>query len=104
MLCELVWVLTSAYRIPRSEVVRHLGTLLRARQLAFRSSDRIAAALASFGLGRGDFADSLIREEALAAGCEGVATLDRAARGRAEVPRRLAGGAAPLCHGGVARA
>jgi predicted nucleic-acid-binding protein len=81
VLCELVWVLSSAYRISRVEIARHLGTLLRSRNLIFRSTDQIARALAAFRDGRGDFADYLIREDSRTAGCEGVATFDKALLG-----------------------
>ena len=78
VLCEAVWVLAVAYRIPRAEIARHLGSLLRARHLAFRSTDQLGRALAAFREGKGDFADYMIREDARAAGCEAVVTFDRA--------------------------
>ena len=77
VLCEVVWVLGSVYRISRPTVVEHLSALLRTRQLAFSSTDRVGRALAAFRSGRGDFADYLIREHAWAAGCEAVATFER---------------------------
>ena len=78
VMCELVWVLTSAYRVPKSEVARHLGSLLRARHFAYRSADRLSRALDAFSDGRGDFADYVIREDSAAAGCETLATFDKA--------------------------
>lgn len=77
-LCEVVWVLGAAYKIPRADIAHQLGELLRARQLSLRSKDQIATALAAFRAGRGDFADYMIREEARAAGCTSVATFDKA--------------------------
>jgi predicted nucleic-acid-binding protein len=76
VLCELVWVLQSSYRIPRGPIADHLQALLRARHFSFSSTDRLARALRAFRAGRGDFADFLIREHARAQGCDGVATLD----------------------------
>ena len=78
VVCELVWVLGSVYRIPKNEIVRHLGSLLRARHLVYRSADRLARALDAFRDGRGDFADYVIREDSTAAGCDVVATFDKA--------------------------
>jgi predicted nucleic-acid-binding protein len=78
VMCEVVWVLSAAYRIPKSEIVHHLGSLLRARHFAYRAADELARALEAFSEGRGDFADYLIRESSVAAGCEGVATFDKA--------------------------
>ena len=77
-MCELVWVLSSVYRIPKSEIVRHLGSLLRARHFAYRSADRLARALDAFADGGGDFADYVIREDSAAAGCDALATFDKA--------------------------
>jgi predicted nucleic-acid-binding protein len=81
VLCELVWVLSSAYRISRAEIALHLGSLLRARSLAFRSTDLVARALAAFREGRGDFSGYLIREESRASGCDVVVTFDKTLHG-----------------------
>jgi predicted nucleic-acid-binding protein len=78
VLCETVWVLQRAYRIPKPDVLRTLTELLRARHLRFEESGRVERALAAFAGGRGDFADYLIREQARDAGCDGVATFDKA--------------------------
>jgi predicted nucleic-acid-binding protein len=77
VLCEVVWVLGSSYRIARAEIASQLGALLRARHLRFAASDQLARALTAFRRGKGDFADYLIREQSTAAGCEAVATYDR---------------------------
>jgi len=76
--CEVVWVLGGAYEFRRAEIAAVLSELTRARHLQFDSSDRIARSVRAFGSGRGDFADYLIREHAREAGCDRVATLDRA--------------------------
>ena len=78
VVCEVVWVLTSAYRIARSEVVAILQQLLRAKHLVFSTPERLARAIDAFDGGRGDFADYLIREHARSAGYAQVATFDRA--------------------------
>jgi predicted nucleic-acid-binding protein len=78
VLCEFVWVLQAAYRFPRGIVVRTLGRLLAARALSFRDSAAVARALDAFARGKGDFADYVILAHAREAGCEGVATFDRA--------------------------
>jgi predicted nucleic-acid-binding protein len=76
VICELVWVLETAYRVERKEIAEQLSLLLQARHLEFEDGDRLARALESFRTGRGDFADYLVREVGLAAGCEAVATFD----------------------------
>ena len=76
--CETVWVLDSAYGLPRREICAALRSLLAARGIVVRSFDRLGAALKAYEHRRGDFADYLIREEARAEGCDAVATFDRA--------------------------
>ena len=77
VLCETVWVLSVSYRVPRIDIAKTLAELLRAKHLTFDYPDRLARAVDSFATGRGDFADYLIREDAIAAGCTSVATFDR---------------------------
>jgi predicted nucleic-acid-binding protein len=78
VMCETVWVLLSAYRFTRAEIVHALAALVRARNVVFSSNDQLARALDAYRRGKGDFADYLIREHARAAGAEVVATFDRA--------------------------
>ncbi len=78
VMCETVWVLSSAYRFSRAEIVDALSQLLRARSVVFSSVDSIARALDAYRKERGDFADYLIREHARSAGAETVATFDGA--------------------------
>jgi predicted nucleic-acid-binding protein len=69
--------LTISYRIPRPDVIRTLQELLRAKHLTFDYPDRLARAVDAFATGRGDFADYLIREDALAVGCTSIFTFDK---------------------------
>jgi len=78
VVCEVVWVLTSAYRVAREEVASLLRKLTFARQLTFDSTSRIRRATDAFASGRGDFADYLIREQASTRKCDYVATFDKA--------------------------
>jgi predicted nucleic-acid-binding protein len=78
VVCETVWVLSAAYRVPKGEIGEILGRLFMAAHLRFHDVDRLARALAAFNAGKGDFADYVIREQARAAGYEDVATFDRA--------------------------
>ena len=77
-LCEVVWVLEYSYQVSRAEVASVLNRLLHARHLTFSSPDLLVRALAAFASGKGDFADYVIHEHAVAAGCSAVATFDRA--------------------------
>lgn len=78
VLCETVWVLMSRYGFSRVEVAAVLRQLLDADHLSFPAPAQYARALAAFSAGKGDFADYVIREHGLAAGCTIVATFDRA--------------------------
>lgn len=77
-LCEVVWVLSASYDVPKPEIVAILRKLLHSRQLTFRASDVLVRALEAYAAGKGDFADYVIREDAAAAGCDSVATFDKA--------------------------
>jgi predicted nucleic-acid-binding protein len=78
VLCELVWVLQTSYKLDRKEIGQVLERLLRAQHLTYSAADRLSRAAGAYGSGRGDYADYLIRELAREAGCEAVATFDRA--------------------------
>lgn len=77
VLCELVWVLRSAYRMGRLPIARALRQLVAAKQLVFESHDAIQRAIHAYETGHGDFADYVIREHARGAGCDSVATFDQ---------------------------
>jgi predicted nucleic-acid-binding protein len=78
VVCELVWVLRSAYGFDRAAIAGALGQLVLARQLEFDAPDQLARALAAYETGSGDFSDYLIREHARAADCDAVLTFDKA--------------------------
>jgi predicted nucleic-acid-binding protein len=78
VLCEMVWVLRASYGFGRSEIADVLQRLLKATHLTFGSSGALKRAAEAYVRGRGDFSDYVIREHARAAGCERVATFDRA--------------------------
>jgi predicted nucleic-acid-binding protein len=78
VICEIVWVLQSCYEFERKQIAAALKRLLQARQLSFDSPDRLTRALTAFEDGRGDLADYVIREQALAAECDAIMTFDKA--------------------------
>lgn len=78
VVCELVWVLESAYGFGRKEIVAVLRQLLNARHVSFRSSDRIDRAVEAYDKAKGDLADYLIRADAFELGCTEVITFDKA--------------------------
>ena len=78
VICELVWVLSFAYDVPRREIVSLLQQLRRAANIVIESADEVQRAIDAFSGQRGDFADYLIAERAMTSGCTAVATFDRA--------------------------
>jgi predicted nucleic-acid-binding protein len=77
VLCELVWVLDAAYRVPREEIADALANVIRAKEVEIGEADAVHRALGAYRAGRGDFADYVIRERALGAGCLSIATFDK---------------------------
>jgi predicted nucleic-acid-binding protein len=80
VLCELVWVLRSAYGYDRSTVADTLGKLLEAAQLSIDDRDRLRDATGRYATGTGDFADYVLALRNLNAGCDKTLTFDRAHR------------------------
>ncbi len=78
VLCEVVWVLGRVYRLTEEELVDILRALVQARELDIGSREGVRRALDAFMGGKGDFPDYLIRELALGAGCDRIATFDKA--------------------------
>ena len=77
VLVETVWVLSRSYRSTREEIASTVQKLLAARNVAFSSSDRIAATLRAYRKGSAGFADYLIREQAREFDCREIATFDK---------------------------
>lgn len=76
VLCEVVWVLRSAYGYPKDDVVRALRLLLSTSGLAVEDADEARAAVAEYAAGGGDFADYYLGRRNLSAGCGTTFTLD----------------------------
>ena len=76
---ELVWVLSSSYRLDREQVSSALELLLRSKELIVDRADQVMRAQARFRSGGTDFADCLIERIAHAAGCQATMTFDAGA-------------------------
>ena len=81
VLCELVWVLARRARQARAEIAGALEHVLDAEMIVVANAGIVRRALAAYQEGAGDFADYLIREQALAAGATEVVTFDQAVKG-----------------------
>ena len=83
VLCEVEWVLSSVYEVPKGAIVETLRRLLDADEFAFLDRAAVTGALSGYESGSADFSDYLIGASAARAGAATTYTFDRALR-RAE--------------------
>jgi predicted nucleic-acid-binding protein len=76
VMCELVWVLETAYGYDRREIVPVLENVLRTKQFRFQNKDLLWKSLADYRSKKGDFADHLIGQAGHKAGCLETLTFD----------------------------
>ncbi|MEW6321340.1 MAG: type II toxin-antitoxin system VapC family toxin [Acidobacteriota bacterium] len=79
-LCELVWVLESAYGRDRADIGAALEQLARTADVELEHAELVRQAIAAYRAGRVDFADVLVGLVNEAAGCEVTVTFDKALR------------------------
>jgi predicted nucleic-acid-binding protein len=79
VLCELIWVLESAYNCPRSEIAAILRALLQTAELKIEDHANAWQALNAYQHKNADFADALIFATNQHNGCDHTTTLDRKA-------------------------
>lgn len=77
MLCELVWVLETAYDQTRPMISNVIEKLLLAAQIEIEDRDTVWNALDSYRHSKADFADSLIGRSNLSQGCVHTVTFDQ---------------------------
>jgi predicted nucleic-acid-binding protein len=83
VLCELSWVLRSAYRISQAELILTLDRILGTTQFVVGDKDIVRKALDQYRAGKADFADYVIGALHHDAGCRRTVTFDRRLRGQA---------------------
>jgi len=74
---ELVWVLTSTYRVSRAEVLTVLEHLLARKEIVVEHTEIIHRAIEIFRNPRVSFADCIISASAVAVGCTLTLTFDQ---------------------------
>jgi predicted nucleic-acid-binding protein len=74
---ELVWVLTSTYRVGRNEVHTILEHLLARREIVVEQAEIVRRAIEIYRNPRVSFADCVISASAVAAGCVQTLTFDQ---------------------------
>lgn len=78
VLCELVWVLESAYDQARVDVARALEQIVRTANFDVEHAHHVRTAIERYRSTPADFADVLIGLVNEATGCEHTLTFDRA--------------------------
>jgi len=78
VLCELVWVLESAYQYDRRDIADVLERILATKQFEIERKDITRQAVHDYREGRGDLADYMIGRINQAQGCDVTASFDRA--------------------------
>ena len=78
ILCELVWVLETAYGVGKKELVDVLERILRTAQFEIPEKDIVWRSLADYRAGKGDFSDHLLGRRNESAGASFTVTFDRA--------------------------
>lgn len=79
VMCELVWVLSRAYKYEKNLITGVIEQLLTTADVEFESADILRKALRRYSKGKGDFADYLIAEINRENGASVTYTFDRKA-------------------------
>lgn len=79
-LCELEWVLSSAYGVPRGEIATAVEAFLAEDLIEVESAQAVRRAVGQYRKGKGDLSDYLLGETSRALGAGTVYTLDRELR------------------------
>ena len=78
VICELVWVLSRAYKYTRGQIVSILGALLSMDQWQFRNLDVLKNTFELYKVGQAGFVDYFISARSKESGCDMVYSFDRA--------------------------
>lgn len=78
VLCELVWVLESAYGFRKAEIVTILDLMMRTAQFEISEKEAIWQALDEYQRGKGDFSDYYLGIANKEEGAEVTLTFDKA--------------------------
>ena len=79
VLCEIVWVLRRNYKLDKQSICQVIEQIMRTDRLVIEDIQLVWKALEAFKETKADFADCLLGQRNLQAGCQYTATLDNAA-------------------------
>ncbi len=76
VLCEVVWVLRSRYKLSREKLIETLENILKANIFVFENREVIEWAIAQMKSSNADFSDYLITRINQITGCQETASFD----------------------------
>jgi predicted nucleic-acid-binding protein len=79
VMAEIVWVLDRAYSFSAQQIGAAIERMLQVEVLVVEKEQEVFAAMVAFKQGRGAFADALIAQLAMSAGCAHTLTFDNKA-------------------------
>ena len=79
VMCEMVWVLSRAYKYQKKIILEVLEQLLTTSGIEFENAEIIRKALRRYSKGKGDFSDFMIAETNKSNGASTTYTFDRKA-------------------------
>lgn len=79
VLCELVWVLESAYDYPRKNIAEVIEQILKTRQFHIHDPEILWQSVSGYKNNGADFADNYIAHLNKYHGCESTVTFDKRA-------------------------
>ncbi|BAU15893.1 hypothetical protein LEP3755_64590 (plasmid) [Leptolyngbya sp. NIES-3755] len=85
VLCELIWVLRSRYKVSRSDLIDTLERLLRVSTFIFEDKLAVQRAVLQMKQGNADFSDYLIVELNQQQECTETVTFDAKLRGLEQI-------------------
>ncbi len=77
VLCELVWVLTGAYKYDKNLVIKVLEQILVTVELSVENENVVRKAINDYKIGSADFSDYLIVNNNQQSGCTKTYTFDK---------------------------
>ncbi|MFH0812981.1 MAG: type II toxin-antitoxin system VapC family toxin [Pseudomonadota bacterium] len=81
VLCELVWVLETAYGFVKSDILKALEAIMRTAQFEIGEKDIVWQALADYKHGKGDFSDYYLGRANEKEGARITLTFDKLLKG-----------------------
>jgi predicted nucleic-acid-binding protein len=79
VLCELVWVLRRNYKLDKAKICQVIEQIMRTDRIVVEDIQLVWKTLEAFKESKADFADCLLGQRNLQAGCQYTVTLDNVA-------------------------